>query len=226
MSRLRVLVIFCILAGALGALAGPPVWGEQPAMHLTEADKNLLLAQARASIAAHLSNQPLPPVTEVSPELRERRGAFVSLHRRGNLRGCIGYLEAVKPLLETVREMAAAAAFHDPRFRPLGPEELADLEIEISVLSPMHLIKSTDEIEVGQHGLYIVRGFSRGLLLPQVATEYKWDRLTFLEQTCNKAGLPQDAWKDPATKIYTFTADVFAEHPQPGGGSRQESKSP
>jgi AmmeMemoRadiSam system protein A len=195
-------------------------------MHLTAADKNLLLAQARASIAAQLSNQPLPPVKEVPPELRERRGAFVSLHRRGNLRGCIGYLEALKPLLETVREMAGAAAFHDPRFRPLGPEELADLEIEISVLSPMHLIKSTDEIEVGKHGLYIVRGFARGLLLPQVATEYKWDRLTFLEQTCNKAGLPPDAWKDPATKIYTFTAEVFGEPPHSGGGARQESKSP
>jgi AmmeMemoRadiSam system protein A len=226
MRRLRLFVIFSILAGALGALAGPPAWGGQPAMHLTAADKNLLLAQARASIAAQLSNQPLPPVKEVPPELRERRGAFVSLHRRGNLRGCIGYLEALKPLLETVREMAGAAAFHDPRFRPLGPEELADLEIEISVLSPMHLIKSTDEIEVGKHGLYIVRGFSRGLLLPQVATEYKWDRLTFLEQTCNKAGLPPDAWKDPATKIYTFTAEVFGEPPHSGGGARQESKSP
>lgn len=93
--------------------------------------------------------------------------------------------------------------------------ELPDLEIEISVLSPLRLIKNPDEIEVGQHGLYIVRGINRGLLLPQVATQYHWDRLTFLEQTCNKAGLPPDAWKDPHTQIYSFSAEVFADHPHP-----------
>ena len=102
--------------------------------------------------------------------LEELRGAFVSLHRRGQLRGCIGYIEAVKPLLQTVREMAPAAAFQDPRFRPLQADELADLEIEISVLTPLRLIKNPDEIEVGQHGLYIIKGLNRGLLLPQVAT--------------------------------------------------------
>ena len=226
MSILRVFVIYSV-SGACGLGVPPPRgWGGQPAMNLTDADKNLLLSQARASIEAHLQDKSAPPVKDPSPVLGERRGAFVSLHRQGHLRGCIGYLEAVKPLLETVREMAAAAAFHDPRFRPLRPEELADLEIEISVLSPMQLIKSTDEIEVGKHGLYIVQGFCRGLLLPQVATEYKWDRLTFLQQTCCKAGLPPDAWKEPSTKIYTFTADIFAEHPQKGGCSRQEPKSP
>jgi AmmeMemoRadiSam system protein A len=226
MSLLRVLVIILFLAGAMGALTAPPGWGGTNAMNLTEADKNLLLTQARASIEAHLRDQSVPPVTDPSPILGERRGAFVSLHRQGRLRGCIGYLDAVKPLLATVKEMAAAAAFHDPRFRPLAPEELADLEIEISVLSPMQLIKSTDEIEVGKHGLYVVQGVCRGLLLPQVATEYKWDRLDFLKQTCCKAGLPPDAWKEPSTKIYTFTADVFAEHPQKGGDFRQEPKSP
>jgi len=195
----------------------PPGWGGQNAMNLTDVDRKLLLMQARASIEAHLSDKSVPPVNDPSPVLGERRGAFVSLHRQGRLRGCIGYLEAVKPLLQTVREMAASAAFHDPRFKPLRPEELADLEIEISVLSPMKLITSTDEIEVGKHGLYIVQGFCRGLLLPQVATEYKWDRLAFLQQTCCKAGLDPDAWKAPSTKIYTFTAEVFAEHPQQGG---------
>ena len=145
--------------------------------------------------------------------LEEFRGAFVSLHRRGQLRGCIGYIEAVKPLLQTVREMAPAAAFQDPRFRPLQADELADLEIEISVLTPLKLIKSTDEIEVGRDGLYIVRGLNRGLLLPQVATQYHWDRQTFLEQTCNKAGLPGDAWKDPGTQIFIFRAEIFADHP-------------
>jgi len=112
-----------------------------------------------------------------------------------------------------VREMAPAAAFQDPRFKPLQADELPGLEIEISVLSPLRLIKSTDEIEVGKHGLYIVRGMNRGLLLPQVATEYHWDRLTFLEQTCQKAGLPPDAWKDPRTQIYVFRADIFGDHP-------------
>jgi AmmeMemoRadiSam system protein A len=109
--------------------------------------------------------------------------------------------------------MAPAAAFQDPRFGPLQADELADLEIEISVLTPMRLIKTTDEIEVGKHGLYIVRGLNRGLLLPQVATQYHWDRPTFLEHTCNKAGLPPDAWKDPSTQIFIFRAEIFTDHP-------------
>jgi AmmeMemoRadiSam system protein A len=182
-------------------------------MNLSTADKQLLLHVARDSIEAHLNGKSATPVKTESPVLCELRGAFVSLHRQGQLRGCIGYLEAVKPLLQTVREMAPAAAFHDPRFRPLQVSELDDLEIEISVLSPMRLIQSTDEIEIGKHGLYIVNGYNRGLLLPQVATQYNWDRLPFLEQTCCKAGLPPDAWKDPHTKIYVFSAEVFAEHP-------------
>jgi AmmeMemoRadiSam system protein A len=184
-------------------------------MNLTAADKQLLLQVARDSIACQLTGRAPEPVQTSSPVFQEPRGAFVSLHRRGQLRGCIGYIEALKPLLQTIREMAPAAAFQDPRFRPLQADELADLEIEISVLTPLKLIKSTDEIEVGQHGLYIVRGLNRGLLLPQVATQYHWDRRTFLEQTCGKAGLPPDAWRDPHTQIYTFTAEIFAEHPRP-----------
>jgi AmmeMemoRadiSam system protein A len=188
-------------------------------MNLSEADKKLLLKVARDSIEAHLLDKPVPAVS-LPQSLCERRGAFVSLHRAGKLRGCIGFLEAVKPLGQTVREMAAAAAFHDPRFRPLGQEELADLEVEISVLTPMRLINKVDEIQVGTHGLYIVQGSCRGLLLPQVATEYRWDRLTFLQQTCCKAGLPPEAWKDPGTKIYTFTAEVFADHPKKAGSAK------
>lgn len=208
-------------AVALLGLGAPPCWGEK-AMNLSAADKQLLLHVARDSIEAHLKGKSAAPVKTESAVLCEPRGAFVSLHRRGQLRGCIGYLEAVKPLLQTVREMAAAAAFHDPRFRPLQADDLADLEIEISVLSPMRLIVSTDEIEIGKHGLYIVNGYNRGLLLPQVATQYNWDRLPFLEQTCCKAGLPPDAWQDPHTKIYVFSAEVFADHsPQrPAKGSR------
>jgi AmmeMemoRadiSam system protein A len=122
--------------------------------------------------------------------------------------------------------MAAAAAFQDPRFRPLAPEELADLEVEISVLTPMRRVEKVEEIEVGKHGLFIEQGFARGLLLPQVAVQYRWDRDTFLAQTCVKAGLPPDAWKDSATKIYTFTAEIFSDHSRSGSCETQESKSP
>jgi AmmeMemoRadiSam system protein A len=216
MKILRLLAIGLTLGVvALSGLEAPPSWGKPADMNLSPADKQLLLQVARDSIAARLTGKAATPVKTAAPVLQERRGAFVSLHRQGQLRGCIGYIDAVKPLLQTVQEMAPAAAFHDPRFRPLQANELADLEIEISVLTPMKLIKSTDEIEVGKHGLYLVRGLNRGLLLPQVATQYHWDRLTFLEQTCYKAGLPPDAWKDPNTQIYTFSAEIFADHPRP-----------
>jgi len=214
MKLLRLYAIWLTL-GALALLGpgAPPSWGGQAGMNINTADQQLLLQAARASIQAHLKGKAATPVKTDSAVLSEARGAFVSLHRQGQLRSCIGYLEALKPLLQTVREMAAAAAFHDPRFRPLQADELADLEIEISVLSPMRLIASTDEIEVGKHGLYIVNGYNRGLLLPQVATQYHWDRQSFLEQTCCKAGLPSEAWKDPQTKIYVFSAAVFADQP-------------
>jgi AmmeMemoRadiSam system protein A len=216
MNMLRRLAIWLTLGVlAFSGVWAPPSWGEQTGMNLTAADKQLLLQVARDSIAAQLTGKAATPVKTTAPVLQEPRGAFVSLHRHGQLRGCIGYIEAVKPLLQTVREMAPAAAFQDPRFRPLQADELADLEIEISVLTPMHLIKSTDEIEVGKDGLYMVRGLNRGLLLPQVATQYNWDRLTFLEQTCCKAGLPPDAWKDPHTQIYIFQAEIFSDHPRP-----------
>lgn len=181
-------------------------------MNLSAVDKETLLKAARESIRAHLKNQTPDPPEEYSPALCEPRGVFVSLHRQGRLRGCIGYLEAVKPLLVAVQEMAAAAAFHDPRFPPVREEELADLDLEISVLSPMQRISKEEDIEVGKHGLYIERGFNRGLLLPQVATDCKWDRTTFLEQTCCKAFLPPRAWKDPDTRIFVFTAEIFSEH--------------
>ncbi len=180
-------------------------------MDLTAADQELLFRAARNSIQAHLKGEkaPLPPAA--SPVLSQPRGVFVTLHRHGRLRGCIGYLEAAKPLLDAVQEMAVAAAFNDPRFPPLREEELADLDLEISILSPMRQIKNIEEIEVGRHGLYLEQGFRRGLLLPQVATEYGWDRLTFLKQTCLKAGLPPDAWQDPNTRIFVFSADILHE---------------
>ena len=127
------------------------------------------------------------------------------------LRGCIGYIHALKQLDETIIEMAQAAAFRDPRFPPVTKDEFDDLEIEISVLTPIREIEDINEIEVGKHGIIIERGGYSGLLLPQVATDYGWDRETFLEHTCNKAGLPTDAWKQEGTKIKIFSADIFHE---------------
>jgi AmmeMemoRadiSam system protein A len=145
------------------------------------------------------------------PALDEPRGAFVTLHTLGDLRGCIGYVESALPLSRVVEEVAEKAAFEDPRFPPLTPEEYPAVEVEISVLSPLHQISSPEEIAVGSHGLLLEQGWHRGLLLPQVATEYGWDRMVFLENVARKAGLPAVAWKDPSTRIFIFAADIIRE---------------
>jgi len=176
---------------------------------LTEREKRGLLRLARGTIAGWLGRDASP--VDPSDLPAGNGGAFVSLHRRGTLRGCIGTFAADQPVTDTVREMAVAAASSDPRFDPVTDAELDALDIEISVLSPRRRVASVDEIQVGVHGLSIQRGACRGVLLPQVATKYGWDRETFLEETCHKAGLPVDAWKDPSTRVECFTADVFAE---------------
>ncbi|MGQ9654657.1 MAG: AmmeMemoRadiSam system protein B [Thermodesulfobacteriota bacterium] len=176
---------------------------------LTDDEKKTLKEIARNTIEYALQGRPQPEPQVTSPTLKEPRGAFVTLEKNNQLRGCIGMIQATKPLYQTVQEMAEAAAFRDPRFPPLGKEELADVEIEISVLTPMREIKDVSEIQVGVHGLYIAKGPHRGLLLPQVATDYGWDRKTFLEHTCMKAGLHAEAWKDPDARIYIFSADIF-----------------
>jgi hypothetical protein len=145
----------------------------------------------------------------VSPKLKEPRGAFVTLYKKGELRGCIGQVVARMPLADAVETMAREAAFGDPRFTPLRSDELGDIKIEISVLTPLQKIGSVDDIEVGKHGIVIARHGSMGLLLPQVATEYNWDRTEFLEHCCLKAGLSREMWKDKETEIYIFSADVF-----------------
>ncbi len=180
-------------------------------MELTDQEKTTLLNIAKNAIKAEINHQERPEFNSDSETLRQKRGAFVTLKKNGSLRGCIGYIKAYKPLAETVQEMAVAAAFHDPRFPSLKPEELKQLTFEISVLSPLKRIKDVNEIEVGKHGIYIIRGNRSGLLLPQVATEYGWDRQTFLKQTCHKAGLQADAWMDDATEIYIFSADYFGD---------------
>ena len=175
----------------------------------SEHDRTWLLALARDAIAAHTSDRQL--VTATSAPIAERTGgAFVTIHKRGELRGCIGYIEADQPLGRVVPRCAVAAASTDPRFPPVSLAEVSDLEIEISLLGPLEPIVGPAEIVVGRHGLVVERDWHRGLLLPQVATEWEWDAQTFLAQTCRKAGLPQDAWKQRA-KLWRFEAEVFGE---------------
>ncbi|MEE9225401.1 MAG: AmmeMemoRadiSam system protein A [Bacteroidota bacterium] len=180
-------------------------------MDFTDEDKRTLLHAARMSIEHAVKGQDLPQLGTISDVLKQPSGAFVTLNKRGELRGCIGYTEAHKPLVETVSEVAVKAALEDPRFVPVAEEELDDVVVEISVLSPLWRISRIEEIEVGRHGLVVERGYCRGLLLPQVAEEYQWDRDAFLKFTARKAGLPADAWKDPETSIYLFTAEIFRE---------------
>jgi len=143
---------------------------------------------------------------------KEKCGAFVTIHIKGDLRGCIGYIEGVKPIPETVKDMAAASAFSDPRFSSLTPAEYEKIDIEISVLSPVEKVNDIKEIVVGRDGLIITRGFSRGLLLPQVPVEQGWDLNIFLSHTCYKAGLPGDSWQKPGVVIEKFSAQVFSEN--------------
>lgn len=149
---------------------------------------------------------------KITPALKINCGAFVTLHKKnGSLRGCIGHILQDKPLISTVKEMAIASSMQDPRFPQLQAEELNNIEIEISVLSPFKKINNIDEIEVGKHGLMMRRGYRSGLLLPQVATEYNWDRETFLKHTCQKAGMDDSCWKSKDTIIEIFHAIVFSE---------------
>jgi AmmeMemoRadiSam system protein B/AmmeMemoRadiSam system protein A len=170
-----------------------------------------LLRHARWVIRDHLGMDSTEIDKPDSPILDEKRGGFVTLKKNGRLRGCIGYIEAVKPLFETVTEMAYSAAFNDYRFEPVDRDEVDELAIEISVLSPVRVIDDPSEIIVGRHGIILSAVGKRGLLLPQVAVEYGWDRDTFLDQTCIKAGLPKGAWRKSMTTIEIFSAEIFSE---------------
>ena len=177
---------------------------------IDEEGKKALLAWARASIRHRLDAQPLGQAP-AGPGLDATCGAFVSLHSEGRLRGCIGRIVGGSPVVETIHGMALAAAFEDPRFPPLSSAELPRLVIEITLLSPLERLESTESIEIGRHGLYIVKGWHSGLLLPQVPVEFGWDRETFLEQLCYKAGLPAGAWKAKDAELSSFEGIVFGE---------------
>jgi AmmeMemoRadiSam system protein A len=179
-------------------------------MSLPSQERRELLALARHAILAAVHDTPAPDTAHASPVLTQPSGAFVTLHERGRLRGCIGQVESAEPLSDTVAHCAVAAAMEDPRFTPVRPDEIADLEIEISVLSPFAPIRP-EEIEVGKHGLLVSCGRQRGLLLPQVAVQFQWARERFLQETCRKAGLEPSAWQDPGTRVEAFTAEVFSE---------------
>jgi AmmeMemoRadiSam system protein A len=173
---------------------------------LSSAALEVLLELARATVAASVRGQRLPGLPAL-PELEAPRGVFVSLHRRGELRGCLGHIEPDFPVAEAVRRMAVASARDDPRFPPVAPDELEDLEVEVSVLSPSLRVRPEDVVP-GRDGLIVQRGERMGVLLPQVAVEQRWDRTAFLGNVCRKALLPAEAWRETGTELYAFRAQV------------------
>ena len=186
------------------SVVAPPT----PGPEYSAEERRLLLGLAHDAIGAALRGAS-PDLVPPSPHLAEARGAFTTLHLKERLRGCVGFVQPLRTLYQTVAETAVAAAFNDPRFDPVSEEEAPLLKIEISVLSPLRFI-TVQEIEVGRHGLVVTHHFQRGLLLPQVAVEHGWDRETFLAETCQKAGLAVDAWRHGAT-VEAFTAEVFGD---------------
>jgi uncharacterized protein len=171
-------------------------------------ERTILLRLAHESIVSALEHREIS-LTPPSPHLAEPRGAFTTIYLQGGLRGCVGYVLPVVSLYRTVVETARAAAFEDTRFSPVTLEEAVELQVSLSILSPLQAAKP-EEVVIGLHGLVVSEGRHRGLLLPQVPVEHQWDRVTFIEQTCRKAGLPVDAWQKGAT-LEIFTAEVFGD---------------
>ena len=178
---------------------------------LADSEKYTLLQVARQSVEAVVCGRNVSPCSVSAPALFEPRAAFVTLWQHHDLRGCIGHIDPVHPLWEIVGEMAAKAAVDDPRFSPVQPEELAALEIEISVLSELQQIRKANEIEIGVHGLVAELGDYRGLLLPQVAVSADWNSARFLEETLRKSGMPPRLWNHPDVRLFVFGAEVFSE---------------
>jgi len=176
---------------------------------LNAKEQAALLDIARKAIETYVRSGQKYVEPREEKTLNVRSGCFVTIKQGGQLRGCIGNFQSELPLFREVVEMAVASATKDPRFYPMKEEDLDDFDLEISVLSPLKKIENIEEVEVGRHGIYLEKGYYRGVLLPQVATEYGWDRETFLRQTCLKAGLPTDAWQAEDTEIYIFSAQIL-----------------
>lgn len=185
-------------------------------MTLTQEEKALLLKIARASLESAVTGSPLQEFLGLPGKFKQDCGAFVSLHKAGELRGCIGYIMPISPLFETVVEMAKAAALHDNRFEPVISAELEEIDIEISVLTPPAPIKTLDEFVIGRHGIIISLEGRQAVFLPQVAVEQNWDKPTTLMHLCRKAGLPFDAYKRPEMQFKVFEAIVFGEKGRKG----------
>jgi len=187
-------------------------------IELTEKNKKDLFTLVRSVIAKKLHIQDLPDDSACdfsAPVFDEELGAFVTLHIGGNLRGCIGFIEGFLPLTETIRQLALSAAFRDPRFTPLSAEEYPEIDVEISILSPIEPLENFADIVIGRDGLIARKGGRSGLLLPQVASEYGWNADEFLSHTCRKAGLAPDEWRDGSVRFETFSAYVFGERDRP-----------
>lgn len=205
------------VVGYLSAALSIPGVGEEKAeeeevgvdLGLSPDEKKVLMNVVKNTLEVVVNGGGVPRFNNFNGKLGEKWGAFVTLTKNGQLRGCIGHIIGTQPLITTVAQMTRAAALEDYRFSPVKPEELKDIEYEISVLTPIREIKDVGEIVVGRDGIIITQGVHKGLLLPQVATDYGWDLDTFLEQTCRKAGLPRDAWKDKNTKIEIFSAEIL-----------------
>lgn len=178
---------------------------------MTDTAAQVLLNTAHTAIEHALDQLPYSPAPREEQLLNERAGCFVTLKINEQLRGCIGNFQSRRPLYQEVALMAVAAATQDPRFSPLTRTELELVRIEITVLSPLEKISGPDDIIIGQHGIYLEHGINRGVLLPQVAAEHCWDALTFLRQTCNKAGLSADMWQAPDTELYRFSGEIIKE---------------
>jgi len=213
--------------GAVALVKGGGAGRDEAAFSLSKAEKDTLLKIARASVeTAVREHKSYECSAGAMQALAQERGAFVTLTEHGELRGCIGYVAPIKPLYLTVRDVAMMAALRDTRFRPVAMSELGDLSYEISVLSPLRRVRDIQEIRVGQHGLLIHGGGREGVLLPQVASDEKWNRSTFLEHICLKAGLPPAAWQNPDADLFRFTALVFGEHRQEGAFLRPRPSPP
>ncbi len=183
-----------------------------PDVALADREKKWLLDRARRAIEARLKRQKaLVDESELTPMLQVERALFVTLTIGGMLRGCIGHVLPMGPLFREIGEVACLAAFDDPRFPPVSREELPHLELEVTIMSPLHHIDNVEEIIPGKHGLLVRKGCYQGLLLPQVASEHGWDRERFLSETCRKAGLPTNAWRQAGLEILVFTAYIFSD---------------